>query len=245
MTGYDTKFYDDIWQGGHDAAVRVLPDLFHHWKPSSIVDVGCGPGSWLSVAADEGVENLAGVDATGSLSGTRRFDGFEFIAHDLTEPFALNRQFDMAMSIEVAEHLPASRAASFVHDLCSLASIVLFSAAYPGQGGVGHCNEQWPSHWVELFAAEGFEPFEVTRTRYWDDPTVAIALQVNLMLYARHPLPEALQPWLTPPLMLDAVPAQLWDGVLEMHHRPAMRIAARIDRWASKRGSSRPTRAQR
>ena len=205
-------------------------------EAGSIIDVGCGPGGWLSVAADQGVRQLVGVDAPRALSGTRRFDGFEFIAADLSQPLAIDRQFDLAMSIETAEHLPAACAADFVRSLCSLAPVVLFSAAWPGAGGVEHHNEQWPSYWIELFAASDFEPFEVSRTMYWQDRTVPMVLRMSLLISPRPPLPPTLEGWLQMPLMPDAVPAQMWDDVLGLLRRPAIRAVAKVDKWASRLG---------
>lgn len=57
-----------------------------------------------------------------------------------------NRRFDLAMTIEVAEHLTPVRADSFVEDLTRLSDVVLFSAAIPAQGGINHVNEQWQSY---------------------------------------------------------------------------------------------------
>lgn len=65
---------------------------------------------------------------------------------DLTQPLSLGRKFDLCVSMEVAEHLPPSRADSFVADLVGLAPVVLFSAAVPEQGGTNHLNEQWPDY---------------------------------------------------------------------------------------------------
>lgn len=58
----------------------------------------------------------------------------------------MNRAFDLAVTVEVAEHLPSSRAQSFVADLVHLASAIAFSAAIPGLGGTKHINEQWPDY---------------------------------------------------------------------------------------------------
>src|SRR5579862_3100091 len=66
----------------------------------------------------------------------------------LDRPFNLGRSFDLAMSFEVAEHLPPDAAKGFVDSLTRLAPLVLFSAAIPFQGGVGHINEQWPEYWA-------------------------------------------------------------------------------------------------
>jgi hypothetical protein len=83
----------------------------------------------------------------------------------------------------VAEHLPESRAASFVNSLTNLGPVVLFSAAIPCQGGDGHINEQWPGYWAELFARSGFVAIDCIRSRVWDNEQVAYYYAQNMVLY--------------------------------------------------------------
>jgi len=37
--------------------LELLPE-----KPKSVIDIGCGPGQWLKVFKDNGIENVLGVD---------------------------------------------------------------------------------------------------------------------------------------------------------------------------------------
>jgi hypothetical protein len=53
-------------------------------------------------------------------------------------------RFDLALCLEVAEHLPAAAGDSLVRRLASVGARILFSAAIPGQGGRNHVNEKWP-----------------------------------------------------------------------------------------------------
>ena len=70
----------------------------------------------------------------------------------------MSRVVDLAVSLEVAEHPSEKRAPSFIDDLCTASSCVLFGAAIPGQEGVGHLNEKWPSYWTKLFEKRGYSP---------------------------------------------------------------------------------------
>ena len=103
---------------------------------------------------------------------------------DLNQDIGVSRRFDLAMSVEVAEHLPAARAASFVGTLARLADVVLFSAAVPGQSGTFHINEQWPTYWISLFAENGFNPIDVIRPAVWTDERVGFWYAQNVFLYA-------------------------------------------------------------
>jgi len=96
----------------------------------------------------------------------------------------VSRTFDLAVSLEVGEHLPESAAKTFVESLTRLAPVVLFSAAIPGQGGTSHVNEQWPEYWSRLFANHGFDPADVVRPRIWGDERVEFWYAQNVILYA-------------------------------------------------------------
>ena len=106
-----------------------------------------------------------------------------FLEHDLNQPIHMDRNFDLALCREVAEHLPERSARPLVESLTRLAPIVVFSAAIPSQGGEGHCNEQWPSFRSELFAAYGFSPLVDLRQRIWTNEAVDIWYRQNMVCY--------------------------------------------------------------
>ena len=114
----------------------IVIDLLH---PNSVVDVGCGTGGWLAEFKRHGVTNILGIDGPHIPIGQLEFDPREFLAADLTEPLRLDSYFDLAISLEVAEHLEVHRSEQFVETLTDLAPIVLFSAAIPHQGGPARC----------------------------------------------------------------------------------------------------------
>jgi hypothetical protein len=92
-------------------------------------------------------------------------------------------RFDLALCLEVGEHLSQERSNSLVHDLCSLSDCVLFSAAIPGQGGANHINEQWQSWWARLFAENDFILFDCIRPRVWSNRAVEQWYRQNMFLY--------------------------------------------------------------
>ncbi|HTU82550.1 MAG TPA: hypothetical protein VMF61_10495, partial [Candidatus Acidoferrales bacterium] len=95
------------------------------------------------------------------------------------------RTFDLAISLEVAEHLPESSAASFVATLTTLAPAVLFSAAVPFQGGEHHVNERWQSYWAELFERRGYTCVDCVRPRFWNDASIEFWYRQNTLVYVR------------------------------------------------------------
>ncbi|MEJ1938736.1 methyltransferase domain-containing protein, partial [Nostoc sp. NIES-2111] len=156
------------------AAKEIVPVLMEILNPTSVIDVGCGIGTWLSVFHSFGVEDILGIDGESIDKSSLRLhiDGSKFIAHDLTKPFQCARKFDLVISLEVAEHLPEEAADIFVKTLVSLGDYIIFSAAVPNQGGTGHINEQWPTYWSIKFKQYGFETYDCIRYAFWSNRNV-------------------------------------------------------------------------
>lgn len=184
MATYTDDFYDVIRAGCQASANAVAPLIHAELQPATVVDVGCGEGWWGAAFADLGCDVL-GID--GEYVAQR---AIPFQAADLTRPLSLVRRFDLAVCLEVAEHLPARRATGLVADLTTLADAVLFSAAIPGQGGVGHVNEQWPAYWVDRFWALGWSVTGAIRYDIWTDDRVENWYRQNLLLAVRGHLPH-------------------------------------------------------
>lgn len=178
---YGQSFYNIIRDGADRSARVVVPLVLRHLgNPRRVADIGCGEGLWAHQFAEHGCR-VVGVDGD-YVRFVEPMEDLRFMTHDLQEPLPDLGQQDLAVSLEVAEHLPASRAASFVAELCSLAPLVLFSAAIPGQGGAGHLNEQWPQYWVSLFRGQGFEVSGALRWQIWEDARVENWYRQNLLV---------------------------------------------------------------
>jgi len=113
-----------------------------------ILDVGCGPGIYVKALKEAGIE-AEGVDLDPLCP---------YVVMDVFSPEfkATFKGYDLALSLEVAEHLPEERAEDFVDVLTSVAPAVLFSAAIPGQGGHGHINCQPKQYWIDKFARRNY-----------------------------------------------------------------------------------------
>lgn len=187
---YDAGFFRNQAADSRRSADRIVPIVMKAVEPKSVVDVGCGVGTWLAAFNVAGVERLLGVDGDHVDRAQLQVPETCFKVADLATPFAVDDRFDLAMSLEVAEHLPPDRSRSFVADLTSLAPAVLFSAAVPGQGGVGHINERWQDEWAETFAARGFYPVDPVRAQVWSDHAVAPWYAQNTLLYVGRRRPS-------------------------------------------------------
>jgi SAM-dependent methyltransferase len=125
------------------------------WKtlrPASVIDIGCGPGCYLVPFKRHGCEIL-GVDACPT-AGRVIPGNFERV--DLRFPYTPPNRFDLALCIEVAEHLEAEWADVLIETLAGCTDTILFSAAVPGQPGQYHVNVQSPEFWLSKFADRGY-----------------------------------------------------------------------------------------
>lgn len=184
---YDVGFFDMINAGSAASARVIVPMVLDLVPATRVVDVGCGEGAWLSVFAEHGCE-ITGVDGPHVETDRLLIPNGRFVQHDLTRPLKLKplAPFELAVSLEVAEHLPARRADAFVADLCALAPTVLFSAAFPKQGGVGHVNEQWlEPYWLDRFADGGYRCADPFRWRLLRDPLVEPWYASNMVLMVK------------------------------------------------------------
>jgi SAM-dependent methyltransferase len=203
MSAYSTRYYEGLKEDSLGSARAVVPLVLDLFSPKTVVDVGCGSGTWTKVYADSGCDVL-GVDGDVVKQEQLLIPADKFTRRNLMQPLALDRKFDLANCLEVAEHLDGSRADSFVADLCKLSDVVVFSAAVPGQGGTHHVNEQWPSYWIPKFQAQGFIPLDCLRHQLWGNGQVAWWYVQNMFAFVRQTrkadfakAAAASQPWPT------------------------------------------------
>jgi SAM-dependent methyltransferase len=182
---YDAKFFADQEKGSLNSAAEIVPYVIELVRPRSVVDVGCGTGTWASIFIDSGVEDVMGVDGPYVNPRNLHIPKSRFTPANLEEPIDLGREFDLAVCLEVAEHLPAAAAQTLVESLTNLAPVVLFSAAIPHQGGVHHVNEQWQDYWLRTFSQRGFTAIDCVRARFWDNPNVEYWYAQNMFLYVQ------------------------------------------------------------
>jgi SAM-dependent methyltransferase len=155
------------------------------FRPRSIVDVGCGAGGWAATFLDLGITDVLGIDRAYVGPAMMLIPESNFLACDVAQPVRLGRRFDLALSLEVGEHIPPDASETLVASLTVLSDLVLFSAAIPGQGGTNHINEQWPEYWVCRFRAHGYAVADLFRPMLWENTVVDWWYAQNLLLFVR------------------------------------------------------------
>lgn len=183
---YTHRFFSSLSAGARRSADVIVPLVLDLLQPMSVVDVGCGTGEWLAAFRDRGVDDVVGIDGDYVRQDQLQIPTDRFITRDLTLPLRVGRGFDLAVSVEVAEHLPTEFAARFVQSLTELAPVILFSAAVPQQGGINHVNEQWPDYWVAHFEEYDYIVVDAIRPLIWKDTTVEWWYAQNILVFVRQ-----------------------------------------------------------
>jgi SAM-dependent methyltransferase len=184
--GYSPHFFEVREAGSARSARRILPTVLAMTRADSVVDVGCGIGTWAAAASESGASDVIGVDGPWVDPASLLIPRAAFVAHDLGTPLDLGRCFDLALCLEVAEHLDARAAGTLLASLARHAPAVLFSAAIPYQGGRHHVNERWQSHWIARFEELGFGLHDVIRPAVWTDPDVEPWYAQNALLFVER-----------------------------------------------------------
>lgn len=193
MPRYSRSFFARRHSQAQRSAQALSPTLVDLLKPRSVVDIGCGDGAWLAAMRGCGVARTLGVDGPWSpCPGVVRVD---FAQAPLPFDTALDRgaeeRFDLALCLELLEHLPEERGTALVRWLARLSDTLLVSAAVPGQGGTGHVSERWPGYWTRRFAELGYVACDFLRPAIWSDERIAPWYRQNLIGYFRPSVPEA------------------------------------------------------
>lgn len=181
---YSSDFYRSFTADSAQIVVPIICKLLPGIK--SVVDYGCGPGLWLREFMRTGIE-VQGYDF-GDAAPENIAIPYEYFDHlDITSlsppSHTHTKKYNLAICLEVAEHVPADYAEQLINLLCASSDIVLFSAAVPLQGGTCHINEQWPNYWMELFKKKNFICFDVIRPIIWDNQRIEWWYRNNMLLF--------------------------------------------------------------
>ncbi len=182
---YDPNFYQEKIKSVGDSADVVVPLLIKLFQPKSVVDFGSGIGVWLAAFKKNGVPKVQGLDGDWVTKAQLKIAPEEFTSCNLEKCTVPSGAYDLALSLEVGEHLPAASAIDFVKSITNASDVVVFSAAIPFQGGSYHVNEQWPDYWAQLFETHGFQAYDIVRPLIWDLPGVEPHYAQNIIVYVK------------------------------------------------------------
>lgn len=193
---YSRKFYSSVDDRAGATAEEVFKVINMYLRTESILDVGCGSGAWLEAGFKLGVKRATGVDLWSSIEvvennpnlkpniadNTLKLIVRDFVEDSTTEFI----KSDLAMCLEVVEHLPEHVGRNLVQRLTESANFIVFSGAQPGQGGTYHINEQPLTYWVEEFKKYGFNVYDPFRLTLQNQSNLPRFYALNTLLFVNQ-----------------------------------------------------------
>ena len=184
---YTNQFYTHRHETTSHTAEAIIPILLRHLTILSAVDVGCGVGTFLHAL---NIRDILGIDGKWVDRKLLVIPRKRFMSADLNDGLNLARKYDLAICLEVAEHLPPHNSVKFIKTLTALSDNILFSAAIPFQTGNTHINERWQSYWGDIFKEEGYKAYDFIRPEIWDDREIPFWYRQNTLFYSKQSLGE-------------------------------------------------------
>lgn len=134
---------------------ELIDKAIEIFNPTSVLDLGCGTGQAVSYFIEKGVPTVLGVEGSAVVIAQAKCSKF-ITQFDLNKELNLNRKFDMIFSYEFVEHIHSKHVDILLKNFSNHSNLIVLSAARPGQGGLGHFNEQYSEYWIEKFENEGY-----------------------------------------------------------------------------------------
>lgn len=161
---YNDEFFEWHVKHVHESSVRCMEWYCDNYEPKSVLDLGCGIGSYLLGALNKG-SLVCGIEISPEAKKyTDKKVAGKINYHDATyDDIRFHLKFDCVICLETAEHIEPDKSRQLILNICdNSGKRILFSAAPPGQDGTGHINCQPKEYWIDLFAKYGRTPLEST-----------------------------------------------------------------------------------
>ena len=185
MNLYNEFFFKDRQNISLLSASIIVPEIINIFEPNSVVDFGCGMGEWLKIFKDNNIDDILGIDGYHINKDNLLINKKNFIAHDLNKAIEI-KKFDLAICLEVAEHLDYLSSETIVNSLVQSSDNIVFSAAIPGQGGTGHINEQPHSFWANKFIDHGYIVSDYLRIKFMENKKIPFWYRQNILIFSKN-----------------------------------------------------------
>jgi 2-polyprenyl-3-methyl-5-hydroxy-6-metoxy-1,4-benzoquinol methylase len=156
----DSTFYEKTLRPDRQQSYKLIAKYIKkqlYPDANSVVDYGCGAGWFLHWLKYYGVTDIYGIEPNKNAKSVMAIAVQEAVKiRGLTRKITLKRDFDLAMCIEVLEHIDEKHADAAIDNITRHTNKLIFSAATPGQGGWGHINEQPFDYWKKKLKHKGF-----------------------------------------------------------------------------------------
>lgn len=161
---YSDEFYKINAKESFESAKKIINILIKYYAPKSVLDIGCGVGTWLKAWKEASATKVLGIDTNEMPENAlyiprKNIKVFDFEVDKLD----IEDKFDLAMSLECFEHITKKHEDNAFNTLVNSADIILFSAGIPFQVGTNHINCHKLAYWVDKFKQKGYKCYDIIR----------------------------------------------------------------------------------
>ena len=141
--------YDKMDDDERPFSINLAKWIKKYFKPKEVVDIGCGSGLYVNSLRDQKIKAV-GYDINPIVEGKKYLNKKSI--------FDINHKSELIICLEVAEHIETKHNDEIVESLYNNlkpGGTLIFTAAFPGQQGIGHINCQPKEYWLEKFTNIG------------------------------------------------------------------------------------------
>ena len=153
---YTREFHKSIENDEYPQAVRLAEYISKYMKCDSFIDFGCSTGLYLR----EIQLKMPTISTTGYEFSKDAVDNAlckNIVQVDLTNKLEAEKTPNtLGLCLEVLEHIDEQNSKAVLENIVSMCDKLIFSAAIPGQGGVGHINCRPKIDWIKKFHELGW-----------------------------------------------------------------------------------------
>ncbi len=171
------------------SSTRIIVKVINKYLPkiNSVIDLGCGMAAFAKAFQENGSNEITIIDHPKlDVSKCVVKDNYTFTPCDLDIAIPVVQKVDLLICTEVLEHIGYNRSLKVLDYIVSCSDIILFSAAIPRQGGLGHINEQRHNFWISEFRKRGFQNFDLFKLDLINNTEVLYWLRQNLFIFHRN-----------------------------------------------------------
>jgi len=140
--------YNQIDNEEKPMADRLAVWVKEQLNPASLLDIGCGPGTYVDSFRAQGIEAV-GLDIDERVHGREHLTYKSLL--DITD-----EQAEVVICLEVAEHIEPELEDQVVAKVAgAVGRTLIWTAAAVGQGGIGHINCKHKQEWADKLTAAG------------------------------------------------------------------------------------------
>ena len=153
---YKYDFHASIESEETPQAVRLATYIKDFIGPSCFIDFGCSTGIYVKQIKIQSPTTIS-MGFEFSEDAVNNAVTADIICYDLTQPLKLEKTPNtLGLCLEVLEHIDDAHWLPVLQNITNNCDRVIFSAAIPGQGGVGHINCRPKIDWIKRFHTLGW-----------------------------------------------------------------------------------------